>query len=368
MRAIQLQLPNPRHTEIHRIFVNAKPDNAWEIARHFDMSMVPWVRLLFDIRTLPSKIVGSDNQNIDRRLGIDQITQEETGFMIIHETEREVVVGAVGQFWHLDIPFAKVKPDKFRTFNTPGWGKVAWAITVEPYLDGSTIRFELRTSATDDQSWTKLNRYYHIIGVGSRLIRESLLAHIQADLGKMKLPDDNHRPLPGDELIPDSQYSITFHTNIEAPPPIVWRYLMQLGCDRAGWYSIDWLDHAGIPSVNHLVTGWETRNIGDKLAATPAQDSFFEVYSIKHEKYFIIGGKTVRAGGPFKMTWAFILEPIGEDATHLISRARMESSPKWAEWLMGNVLYPPVHGLMSVSQLKNIRHLAERDAQARLSS
>jgi hypothetical protein len=44
----------------------------------------------------------------------------------------------------------------------------------------------------------------------------------------------------------------------------------------------------------------------------------------------------------------------------------MESSPKWAEWLMGKVLYPPVHGLMSGVQLKNIKRLAERDAQTRI--
>jgi hypothetical protein len=70
-------------------------------------------------------------------------------------------------------------------------------------------------------------------------------------------------------------------------------------------------------------------------------------------------------GGPFEMTWAFVVEPVGEDATHLITRARMESSPKWAEWLMGRVFYPPVHALMSGVQLRNIKRLAERDAQMR---
>lgn len=140
---------------------------------------------------------------------------------------------------------------------------------------------------------------------------------------------------------------------------------MQLGCDRVGWYSMDALDHGGKPSTEHLVKGWEMRSVGDKIAATPAQNSFYEVYEIQHEKYFVMGGETQRMGGPFKMSWAFILEPIGEDATHLISNARMVSSPKWAEWLMGKVLYPPIHSLMSAVQLSNLKHLAERDAQIR---
>ncbi|HMQ61573.1 MAG TPA: hypothetical protein PKE06_12950 [Flavilitoribacter sp.] len=36
MRSIQSFIPNPRHTEIHRIFVNALPEKAWEAARYMD--------------------------------------------------------------------------------------------------------------------------------------------------------------------------------------------------------------------------------------------------------------------------------------------------------------------------------------------
>ena len=367
MRAIQRYLPNPRHTEIHRIFVDAQPETAWQLARHFDMSEVPWIRLLFDIRTLPEKISGKTGSQEHKGLGVDEITRSETGFMILHETPgKEVVVGSIGQFWHLKIPFQRVSPDQFTDFTTPGFGKIAWAISVEPFKTGSTVSIELRTSATDEMSWKKLNRYYHVIGIGSKLIRISAMNHLEAALGKMKLADDDVRTLPGDELIPGTRYSLTFNRNIEAPTSIVWRYLMQLGCDRAGWYSIDALDNGGRTSTDHLVDGWGTRNVDDRLSATPAQDSFFNVHAVESERQFIIGGEAERMGGPFKMTWAFILEPIGGDATHLISRARMESSPKWIEWFMGNIAYPPLHGLMTHVQLDTIKKLAERDAQSRM--
>jgi len=366
MRAIQTFLPHPRHEEVQRIFVNADPLTAWQAARHFDGAKIPWVRLFFDVRDIPDLIRGKKPEANDRRIGVDQVAESGTGFKILHETEgKEVVVGAIGQFWHLNIPFADVKPEGFEKFNENGWGKLAWAIAVDPYRDGSTISFELRTSATDDASWERLNRYYHIIGIPSQLIRHSVLSHLQAELGKMKFPDDDKVIFPGNEIIPEARHQITFHKNIEAPVAMVWRYIMQLGCDRAGWYSIDLLDHGGQPSIDHLVPDWETRRVGDQLAATPMKNSFYEVYSILPEKYFIIGGETERMGGPFKMTWAFILEAIGDDATHLISNARMASSPKWSEWLMGNVLYPPIHGLMSAVQLRNIKGLAERDAQSR---
>ena len=366
MRAIQQQLPYPRHTEVDRIFVKAKPALAWEAARHFDMASITWVRLLFDIRLLPDRLLGHQPQETDRRLGLDQIADNGKGFIIVHETPgKEVVVASVGQFWHLHIPFATVEPADFKDFKTPGFGKLAWAFSVEPYLTGSTISLELRTTATDEDSWHKLNNYYRIIGIGSRLIRTASMNHLTAALGKLPLPDDDERLLPGDELLPESQYGLTHHIYIEAPPDMVWPYLMQLGCDRAGWYSIDLLDNGGKPSVDHLVPGWEKRTVGDKLAATPAQDGFFDVLALEENIYFVVGAETEHLGGPFKMTWSFVLEPIGADATHLISRARAVSSPKWAEWLMGNIIYPPIHGFMSGAQLKNIRQMAERDAHLR---
>lgn len=364
MRAIQNFLPNPRHTETHRIFVNAAPTEAWRAARHFDGAKIPWVRLIFDLRDIPDLIRGRKPNSEDRRLGVDQVAESGKGFMILYEQPgKEVVIGAVGQFWHVSIPFAPVHSDAFKQFSEPGWGKLAWAISVEPYREGSTICFELRTTATDEASWTKFDQYYLLIGSASHLIRSSVMAHLQSELGKMKFPDDESIPFHGNELIPDAKHQITFHKIIEAPLSLVWRYLMQLGCDRAGWYSIDALDHDGKPGTDHLVDEWMTRQVGDLLPATPAKNSFYTVCDLEKEKYFVIGGETDRLGGPFKMTWAFILEPVGDDATHLITNARMAASPKWAEWLMGNVIYPPLHGLMSSVQLRNIKRLAEREAR-----
>lgn len=366
MRAIQFYLPNPRHRTVHRIYVNARPEVAWQAARHFDGSSIPWVRFLFDLRSIPDRIQGSRPDPEDRRLGVDQVADNKSGFKILHETPgKEVVVGAIGQFWHLDIPFREITPDAFAAFNEPGWGKLAWAICVEPYHRGSTISLELRMTTTDLKSWYKFIRYYRLISIGSLPIRNAIMSHLEADLGKMRFPADEEMLYPGDKFIPSAKHRITFHKIIEAPVSVVWRYLMQLGCDRAGWYSIDSFDHGGIPSDDELREEWSTRHPGDRVAATLAMDSFYTVYAVKPEEHFIIGGETMRMGGPFNMTWAFILEPIGEDATHLISNARMSASPKWAEWFMGNVLYPPVHGLMSSVQLKNIKRLAERTAEAR---
>src|SRR5689334_505016 len=109
MRAIQNYLPHPHHAETMRIFVQAKPDTAWELARHFDMSSVSWVRFLFNLRTITDIFHAKKSVPQDKRIGLDQIAENGKGFMIIHEMPgKEVVVGAVGKFWHVDIPFKEM--------------------------------------------------------------------------------------------------------------------------------------------------------------------------------------------------------------------------------------------------------------------
>jgi hypothetical protein len=365
MRLIQKYLPNPRHTEIHRIFVKAKPHEAWETMRHLDMGKVPWVKLLFSIRTLPDRLKGITKE-ADKRIGIDQIVENGKGFFVAEEIPgEEIVIAAIGKFWYLNIPFVNVTSEEFKDFNIPGYGKLSWSILVEPYFGGSVITLELRTTATDEVSWKKLNRYYSIIGIGSQLIRGTMMHHAENLLGKLKRVDDDERSLPGDERLPNCKYQATHSTDIDAPPSLVWHYLMQMGCDRAGWYSIDALDNDGKPSVDHIVEAWETRKAGDKIWADPKGNVFFDVYEVEEEKYFIVGGNGERLGEPFSMSWAFILEPIGKDSTHLVTRARMIAQPPLKEWILGTLWMPPIHGIMQKSQLKHLKTICERDAQMR---
>ncbi len=365
MRLIQKYLPDPRHREINRIFVQAKPETAWNVARHFDAAKVPWVRLLFDIRAIPDYLRGNPRA-ADFQLGVDYVAEHAEGFFIAGEIPgRDVVVAAVGQFWHLNIPFARVAPDAFSAFQEPGWGKLAWSISVEPYREGSTISLELRTSATDEDSWRQLEQYYRFIGLGSRPIRRSAMKLMEKQLVRLKLEEADEIRLPGDDFLPDAPYHLDHAALIEAPSSLVWRYIMQLGCDRAGWYSYDALDNGGKPSVDHLVPGWETRAPGDKVALSPEQDFFYEVYRVEPERLFLVGGEVDRLGGHFRMTWSFVLDPVGADACRLFTRVRFAGTPDWSAWLAGSLVYPPLHGIMESEQLRNIKRLAERDALLR---
>lgn len=324
------------------------------------------MRFLFDLRTLPDRLRGLDVPLAkDSGLGVDDIASHGHGFMLLDERPgEEVVVGAIGQFWHLNIPFKDVPPPAFGRFAEPGWGKVAWCIRVEPREAGSWVTLELRVTATDDTSWRKQTAYFRLIGPFSHLIRSSGMAHLEAQLGKATSPSDDDRSLTGDEILPDAPYVLTRGIDIEAPPSPVWPWLMQLGCDRGGWYSIDALDHGGEPSVEELRPEWTERHVGDTVHATPALDGGYTVWDIQREHSLVLGAETDRMGGHVRTTWSFVLDPIGSDASRLITRVRGTGTPPWSAWLQGAALFPPVHALMQRAQLKHLKELAEASAWA----
>jgi hypothetical protein len=51
------------------------------------------------------------------------------------------------------------------------------------------------------------------------------------------------RSLPGDELVPTSRAQSTWAVTIEAPPERVWPWLVQMGQDRAGFYTYEWFEN-----------------------------------------------------------------------------------------------------------------------------
>ena len=56
---------------------------------------------------------------------------------------------------------------------------------------------------------------------------------------------------------------------IDAAPTDVWPWLVQLGYDRAGWYSYDWIDNDGRPSADRVVPELQDLAVGDRIPMGP---------------------------------------------------------------------------------------------------
>ncbi len=360
-------IPTPRLLELDHAEVAAPPERVWELLRHGDLGRSPLIRALFAIRTLPDRLRG---EHPDTAVRIDDLrsTLEKPGFQVLSEdAPRAFAVGAIGKVWELEIPFVHVpSPSSFCEFREPGFAKVAWEVCVTPLgVEDSRVDFELRVDATDDESWQRFRRYFRIIGPASHFIRRTVLAWLVRELGT-PAAKEGERALPGDELLPDAVAQITHGVTIAARPERIWPWLLQLGCRRAGFYSLDWIDNGGARSARELHPEWATLVPGQRIPATPEGDDGFEVLRVEAPRTLVLGGLYSAAAGRqlsfrdarpaefWQTTWAFVLEPIDETTTRLHVRARAAHSAGQGlhlTWIR------PVHRLMQSAML---RHLAAR--------
>jgi PPOX class probable F420-dependent enzyme len=164
--------------------------------------------------------------------------------------------------------------------------------------------------------------------------------------------DEARRSLPGDELVADAKIGWTHAITIGARPAAIWPWLVQMGCRRAGWYSYDGLDNAGVPSADRILPELQRVQVGDILPQTPKVEDRFVVRAVEPERVLVLGD----AAG--SMSWAFVLEPVGESGTRLITRSR-GAYDRLALGLLLKVVWHPVHFGMQRRQLLNLKRLVE---------
>jgi hypothetical protein len=73
------------------------------------------------------------------------------------------------------------------------------------------------------------------------------------------------RPLPGDAVVEKADFVATRAITIKAPSHDVWPWLMQTGSGRAGWYTYDRFDNAGVPSATQILPELQQLAGGDLI-------------------------------------------------------------------------------------------------------
>jgi hypothetical protein len=166
------------------------------------------------------------------------------------------------------------------------------------------------------------------------------------------LPGDRSPRTPGLELL----HGIT----IDAPPDVVWSWLIQLGQDRAGFYSYERLERlfgADVHNVFERRPEWQSRRVGEHLPAT--QSGYLGGLFGDRP------GWTVDAVEPNRALvlryWgSFVLQDAGHQTRFLIrSTISNERIPAWAAGLNMAAFELP-HFIMQRRMMLNLKALAER--------
>lgn len=164
--------------------------------------------------------------------------------------------------------------------------------------------------------------------------------------------------LPGDDLNPGRTGQSTQAITINAPSDVVWPWLVQVGQDRAGFYSYTWLENligVDIHNANEIRPEWQHLAVGDGWRMVPpdylwglGKDAVTPVLISEPGHALVL-----------EMWGAWVIVPIDEHTSRLIVRG--QSGPAS---LVTKMLWDPVVFTMERRMLLGIKARAEGRPEA----
>lgn len=160
--------------------------------------------------------------------------------------------------------------------------------------------------------------------------------------------------LPGDGNVQRPDFNATRGITIASRPELIWRWIVQIGSKRAGWYSIDWMDNAGIESSGKILPEFQKIEVGQFIPFTPDQKNGMWVNSFEDSKYILWVDKDGKA------TWLWYLYQIDSNHSRLVTRLRTKYNWK-GFWIIYYILYDMGDIVMMSKCMKGIKKRAENE-------
>lgn len=85
-------------------------------------------------------------------------------------------------------------------------------------------------------------------------------------------PEEARAAYPYDELTPRAAYRMTWAITIDAPPERVWPWLIQMGQDRAAFYTNDWMENlvgVNYHNADQIVPRWQYLERAGRVRVLP---------------------------------------------------------------------------------------------------
>ena len=170
-------------------------------------------------------------------------------------------------------------------------------------------------------------------------------------------PSDLTRVMAGDGLLVHPTYSGTMAVIVNAPPEHIWPWLVQIGYQRGGLYSYDWLDrlfgYLDRPSATRILPEFQNLAVGDQIPL--GRGPSWPVAAIEPNRALVLD---MRNMGGFDWVWQFGLYPVDETRTRLVSRSRVRTQTVWAR--LFTYAIEPAGFLMTRRMLLGLKQRAER--------
>ena len=167
---------------------------------------------------------------------------------------------------------------------------------------------------------------------------------------------DLTRVMAGDALLVNPTYSGTMAVTVDARPEHIWPWLVQIGYQRGGLYSYDWLDrlfgYLDRPSATRILPEFQDLAAGDTIPM--GRGPSWPVAVVDPPCALVLDMRNLDG---FDWVWQFGLYPIDGTHTQLVSRSCVRPQNIWARVL--TYVIEPAGFVMTRRMLLGIKQRAE---------
>jgi hypothetical protein len=198
-----------------------------------------------------------------------------------------------------------------------------------------------------------------LFAAAAALVVDAAFAAGRSRRGRPSLVE-RERPRAVDRLVAGANYRQVLAIDITARPENIWPWLVQLGYQRGGLYSYDWLDRLfgflDRPSADRILLEYQDLRPGDVIPM--GRGGGFPVAAVDPSRSLVLGGEQ----DGLAWGWELALEPLGDRRTRLVSRNLGRTPGTWRSRVWLAVLRPAAF-IMTHRMLSGIRRRAEAMAR-----
>lgn len=146
-------------------------------------------------------------------------------------------------------------------------------------------------------------------------------------------PTEINAELPGDDLVPNANLRSTKGITVQAAPAEIYPWLLQIGVDRGGMYSYDWLENLfglNVHTTDRIEPAYQAVQIGDFWRFTPKEyilnpgPGLYVKELRQNEAVLLCFGLETKADEACFDTWQFVLHPQADGSTRLLLRSNIK--------------------------------------------
>ena len=192
-----------------------------------------------------------------------------------------------------------------------------------------------------------------------------VLRYLLRDLGATQ--EERDKEWPGDKILERVDRTFTRAVDIDATPENIWPWIVQIGRDKAGFYSYELVENlAGLQVTNReaILPEFQTLKEGDLISFNPNGEGVY-ANTLKPNEYLVCrtwkDESEVEEKRPVsKDSWSFYIVNNGGSNSRLIIRSCKETlRPDLMDVIITLLFMDPIDFVMEYKMIRTIKRLAE---------